>query len=54
MGLYLALEVRSQQRVIKEGMSVTSSHRDMLVHEAKNLEHRLALVAQSEASYSYS
>lgn len=62
MGLYLALEARSQQRVAQGVANVTeqvtllekvaASHRDILAHEAKIVEHRLALVAQCEASYS--
>lgn len=62
MGLYLSLEARSQQRVaqgvanVNEQVAllekVASSHRDVLAHEAKIVEHRLALVALCESSYS--
>lgn len=62
MGLYLALEARSQQRVaqgvanVNEQVTllekVASSQRDILAHEAKIVEHRLALVALCEESYS--
>lgn len=66
MGLYLALEARSQQRVaqgVAQGVAnvneqvtllekVASSQRDTLAHEAKIVEHRLALVALCEESYS--
>ncbi len=64
MGLYLSLEARSQQRVaqgvanVNEQVAllekVASSHRDVLAHEAKIVEHRLALVALCEESYSQS
>lgn len=64
MGLYLSLEARSQQRVargvanVNEQVAllekVASSHRDVLAHEAKIVEHRLALVALCEESYSKS
>jgi hypothetical protein len=61
MGLYLSLEARAQLRV-KKGVAnvseqvallekVASSHRDVLAHEAKIVEHRLALVAMCEATY---
>lgn len=62
MGLYLALEARSQMRVAQGVANVTeqvgllekvaASQRDILAHEAKIVEHRLALVALCEASYS--
>lgn len=64
MGLYLALEARSQMRVAKGVANVNeqvgllekvaASQRDILSHEAKIVEHRLALVALCEASYSES
>jgi hypothetical protein len=62
MGLYLSLEARSQQRVaqgvanISEQVTllekVASTHRDVLGHEAKLVEHRLALVAMCEEAQS--
>lgn len=62
MGLYLSLEARSQQRVSQGVASVNEqvallekvagSHRNVLAHEAKIVEHRLALVALCEDSYS--
>nr|AAW51297.1 hypothetical protein SOA0008 [Vibrio cholerae] len=64
MGLYLSLEARSQQRVAQGVASVNEqvallekvagSHRNVLAHEAKIVEHRLALVALCEDSYSKS
>lgn len=61
MGLYLSLEARSQLRV-KQGVAniteqvgllekVASTHKDVLSHEAKIVEHRLALSSMCEASY---
>ncbi|MDE1251560.1 hypothetical protein MCT08_18525 [Vibrio aestuarianus] len=61
MGLYLSLEARSQLRV-QQGVTtvseqvallekVAATHRDVLAHEAKIVEHRLALVAMCESSY---
>lgn len=62
MGLYLALEARAQKRIeqgvtgVNEQISllekVASAHRDVLTHEAKIVEHRLALVSLCEDSYS--
>lgn len=62
MGLYLSLEARSQQRVaqgvanISEQVTllekVAATHRDVLAHEAKLVEHRLALVAMCEETQS--
>ncbi|EKO5187825.1 hypothetical protein ACEOHO_004250 [Vibrio vulnificus] len=60
MGLYLSLEARSQLRV-KQGVAnvteqvellekVASTHRDVLTHEAKIVEQRLALVSMCEES----
>lgn len=62
MGLYLALEARSQARVSK-GIAnvdeqvtllekVVTAHRDVLTHEATLVEQRLALVAMCEESQS--
>lgn len=62
MGMYLALEARSQARV-KKGIAnvdeqiallekVAMSHRDVLTHEATLVEQRLALVAMCEESQS--
>lgn len=60
MGLYMALEARSQTRVIKgvtginEQVSllekVAASHKDVLLNEAKITESRLALTAMCEES----
>nr|WP_261875625.1 hypothetical protein [Vibrio rarus] len=62
MGLYLALEARSQQRVIKGIAGIdeqvgllektAAAHRDVLASEAKIVEQRLALVAMCEVQYS--
>lgn len=62
MGLYLSLEARSQRRVVQGVANVTeqvtllekvaTAHRDVLAHEAKIVEHRLALVALCEDTYS--
>ena len=62
MGLYLALEARSKMRVAQGVANVNEqvtllekvavSQRDILAHEAKIVEHRLALVSLCEASYS--
>lgn len=62
MGMYLALEARSQARV-KKGIAnvdeqiallekVAMTHRDVLTHEATLVEQRLALVAMCEESQS--
>ncbi|KZX63851.1 hypothetical protein A3712_20735 [Vibrio sp. HI00D65] len=62
MGLYLALEARSQARVSKGVANVdeqitllekvATAHRDVLTHEATLVEQRLALVAMCEEDQS--
>lgn len=64
MGLYLSLEARAQVRVAKGIASVdeqvsllqkvADTHRDVLTHEAKLVEERLALVSLCEDKYSAS
>lgn len=60
MGLYLSLEARSQIRV-QQGVAsineqvellekVAGAHRDVLTHEAKIVEQRLALVSMCEST----
>lgn len=62
MGSYLSLEARAKQLVTQGAANVNeqvallekvaSSHRDVLAHVAKIVEHRLALVVLCESSYS--